>query len=564
MSVRWYLILFISITAAGGISLVLGLTSAYQSLESEREKQDVSVNALKDMMYVKEDLNRLATTGDLIFGATSGVNSYLAEPGSQQVRQIRSRLEEVNTKTKLDAQPYSKIIGHLGTIEETFQVIHRGALKGDELTTFDGAIMGLIQTFREVLTRIKTHAETARSSFDEHRAFLHSLALTLGLAYLVLISLLIFGGDRMISGPIQSLSRLALKALDDSERFSQQEKGPHEVRALGEVLFRLINQLEGEVRVKTADLAEENRVRRVAQEELRKLNLKQRELVEASLRFVPRPFLEFLGKSDLTRVQRGDSTSKSLGILFSDLRGFTSLAEGRSPEEIFELLNSYLDEVVPAIHEQNGFVDKYIGDAVMALFPFDANASVTAAINMFKKLYSFSTQDGIELKMGVGLHWGEVVLGTLGSQGRWESTVIGDAVNLAARLEGMTKAYKCPLIISSSVVDKLTDDHPFQLRSLDMVKVKGRSAPVMIYEVLDAHSSIEEIEGRQRNDREVQQGLRYYTEAKFPNALASFQDALRIYPDDPLPKLYIKRCTELLETSISLSDWDGVFQHTQK
>ena len=144
---------------------------------------------------------------------------------------------------------------------------------------------------------------------------------------------------------------------------------------------------------KTKDLEEENKERRRVEAKLRVLNERQRALVDASVRFVPRPFLEFLGRSDLTLVRRGDSTRQQLGILFSDLRGFTSLAEGKEPQYIFELLNRYLDAVVPAIHEHHGFVDKYIGDAIMALFPKTPEAAIQAGVSMFHRLYNFTDQD---------------------------------------------------------------------------------------------------------------------------------------------------------------------------
>ena len=381
--------------------------------------------------------------------------------------------------------------------------------------------------------------------------------------------LLTLWGTRSIARPISNLSQSAWQALEHNQSFNSVESGAQECQVLGGVLSRLINQLETEVQAKTDELnqkavalTEENKIRRLAEAELQELNAKQQALVQATVRFVPRPFLEFLGHSDLTRVQRGDSTRQGLGILFSDLRKFTSLAEGKSPEEIFDLLNNYLDLMVPSIHAEEGFVDKYIGDAVMALFPKSPHSSVRAGVEMFKSLHKFTSENPIKLEMGIGIHWGEVVLGTLGSRERWESTVIGDSVNLAARLEGMTKMYQSAMIISENVVEGLESDHPFQLRVLDRVRVKGRSQPVTIYEVLDALPE-EDALFRTSHQADFDQAQKFYLNGDFQKAETLFAEIVKQNQQDPLPQIYLERCGIMKTSSLNLP-WDGVFDHVNK
>jgi two-component system sensor histidine kinase ChiS len=199
----------------------------------------------------------------------------------------------------------------------------------------------------------------------------------------------------------------------------------------------------------------------------------------------------------------------------------------------------------------------------MALFPKSPYSSIKAGIDMFQALYQFSNQNQIKLEMGIGIHWGDVVLGTLGSQERWESTVIGDAVNLAARLEGMTKIYKSALIVSEQVVNGLNSDHTFQLRALDRVRVKGRTQPVTIYEVLDALPP-SEIQVRAGHQIELIQAQEAYLQGHFKQAESLFKEIIKNNQDDPLPFIYLDRCQIMKDASIDLSSWDGVFDHLNK
>lgn len=562
MRVRTYLIILISVVALGAFALVGGLNIAFQDLELERERQIESSTAVDHLAYVKEDLGRLTTIGDLIFGANKGLNSYLAQPAISQLKQINDKLEEINQHIDLEHKQAEKLNKSLAELHTLFNDIYKGKASENAYDQYDQLSFKAIRTFQSLFKASKALASQDTLNLETQRKKLNTLAWILSLAYLTLIIILTWWSNRSISRPVASLSQSASQALDETVPFPLSRSGPMELKSLGAVLYRLINQLEAEVSKKTIDLEQENRERRAAEAQLRVLNEKQRALVEASVRFVPRPFLEFLGRSDLTLVERGDSIRQNLGILFSDLRGFTSLAENREAQEIFDLLNRYLDAVVPAIHKNYGFVDKYIGDAIMALFPNQAERAVQAGIDMFHELYLFVAKDQVPLKMGVGIHWGEVVLGTLGSKERWESTVIGDTVNLAARLEGMTKAYECPLIISDALVSALPADHSFKLRPLDLVRVKGRNAPVTIYEVIDAHP-IDEQTGRMKSLELSHTGFELYRKGQFTEAITAFTTMLEQDKNDPLPRLFLQRCQELIKSDLDPS-WSGVYNHTNK
>jgi adenylate cyclase len=174
-------------------------------------------------------------------------------------------------------------------------------------------------------------------------------------------------------------------------------------------------------------------------------------------------------------------------ILFSDIRGYTTLSESQTPEEIFKFLNEYIAYVGAAIDREGGFIDKYIGDAVMALFDEPhTDSALRAAIGMQQALQAFNQQreqQGLPpVGTGIGLHRGEVVMGTVGFTSRMDSTVIGDAVNVSSRVEGLTKTYNCQILVTDAVIAALAHSEDFQLELVDeFAKVKGKETAIALY-----------------------------------------------------------------------------------
>lgn len=202
----------------------------------------------------------------------------------------------------------------------------------------------------------------------------------------------------------------------------------------------------------------------------------QRRTLESAARFVPREFLDSLGISSIRDVRVGEAVTTPMTVLFVDIRGFTSLSETLSVTDTFRFLNSYLSVVAPCITKHHGFIDKYIGDAVMALFPREAADAVRAATEIVVNLTAL---DGINVTVGIGIHSGEVMLGTVGSAERLDTTVIGDTVNLAARLEELTKELPWNIIISDDVYHMINGVEAST--SLGEVAIRGRSTPLVIH-----------------------------------------------------------------------------------
>ncbi|MBF0288394.1 MAG: response regulator [SAR324 cluster bacterium] len=271
----------------------------------------------------------------------------------------------------------------------------------------------------------------------------------------------------------------------------------------------------------------------------------QKQLTKAYEKFIPREFLELLKKKSILEIQLGDHIQKEMTILFSDIRGFTTLSESMSIEENFKFLNSYLSHMVPIVKKNNGFVDKYIGDSIMALFANQADDALQAANDMLEALTEYNAErnqaDYGSIKIGIGINTGELMLGTLGDTGRMESTVISDAVNLSSRIEQLTKVYDVPLLISNETFLELRNPHLHALRIIDYVQVKGKSRPVLIYEVFDK----EEPEMRDKKleaKRFFENALLMYQTKEYEEALKQLKECLMIHPTDRPTQIYIERC----------------------
>lgn len=212
-------------------------------------------------------------------------------------------------------------------------------------------------------------------------------------------------------------------------------------------------------------------------------------ITEANQRFVPIEFLQMLEKSSITEVRLGDQIQKRMTVLFADIKSFTALSEKLTPKENFDFLNNYLGFMEPIIRAHGGFIDKFIGDSIMALFGNKVENAVDAALEMRKQLAIFNLelqQNGqLPIETGVGIHTGNLMLGVVGGAGRMETTVISDAVNLASRLEGLTRDYQVGIILSDDSLREIENKDRYCSQYLGEVTVKGRVKPVKIFTITE-------------------------------------------------------------------------------
>ena len=277
-------------------------------------------------------------------------------------------------------------------------------------------------------------------------------------------------------------------------------------------------------------------------------------------RFIPREFLDMLERKSLAEVKLGDHMLREMTVFFSDIRDFTALSERLTPAENFSFLTSYLRNVTPIIRARGGFVDKYLGDGVMALFPGGAIDAVQAAVDLGQQIARYNHGRRLAgynaIKIGTGLHRGTLMLGTIGAEDQMQTTVIADAVNLASRIEGMTKTFGVNLLLSGSVVDNLPPDHKFRLRALGAVRAKGKSEAVEVYECYD-NDAHELIEFKDKAQPQFAAGMAEYRKGMLLTAGKIFSRIAEICPEDNVAAYFRDRCTLSVVRERGAGAWDG-------
>jgi len=283
----------------------------------------------------------------------------------------------------------------------------------------------------------------------------------------------------------------------------------------------------------------------------------------------------YLTKQVADRVLAGGNNdlggvTNEVSVLFSDIRDFTTISETLGARATVSMLNDYFGVMVDPVFDNAGILDKYIGDAIMAVYgaPFtseqDTDNAVISAMQMLTalvKLNQHRVNEGqAEIRIGIGISSGEAVVGNIGSPKRMDYTVIGDTVNLAARLEGLTKFFGIELLISETTKDKLNND--YKLRELDMIRVKGKEQPVRVYEVLD-YKTEDSFPNMAKTLASYNEGIQAYNQQRWRDGVHCFDAALECFPGDRPSQIYRQRCQQFINEPPA-DNWDGVWTFTQK
>ncbi len=280
----------------------------------------------------------------------------------------------------------------------------------------------------------------------------------------------------------------------------------------------------------------------------------------ATSKFVPTEFIRSLGRESITEVQLGDQVERQVTVMFSDIRNYTGLAEKMTPDETFRFVNAYHGRMGPLIFGQKGFVNQYLGDGIMALFPNGPEDSLRAAIGMQNELRVYNQQrisrKRNPIAIGIGLHTGPLIMGIIGDAQRMDAATISDTVNTASRMEGLTKYYGAKILLSEQTLAGIRNADQYHFRFLGRVQVKGRQEPLRIYESLDGLDP-QALELALSTRKRFQQALDHYLLREFDQAVIGFKEVLKTNTSDLAAQLFLTRSAQNLTHEVP-ADWTGV------
>jgi class 3 adenylate cyclase len=317
--------------------------------------------------------------------------------------------------------------------------------------------------------------------------------------------------------------------------------------------FLVTIALQSAASIESAVLYEQNiREAREREEAMRKV-------YEVANKFVPHEFIKSLGRTVITDIQLGDQVEKIVTVLFSDIRGYTTIAETMTPEENFQFVCSFNERIGPIIRHHKGFINQYLGDAIMAIFPGNPGEALSAAIDMQKAVAEMNelriAANKAPIKIGVGMYTGPLIMGITGDHERLDATTIADTVNTASRLESLTKHFHVSILLGEASV-QLLDRSRFHIRHLGSVQLKGKRRPVTIYECFDG-SDEESMQRKISSLPTFEMGMTAYYHQQFSEASAKFEEVLEADPGDQTSRLFQDKANQYNLNGIP-QNWTGV------
>src|SRR5436190_2326812 len=287
---------------------------------------------------------------------------------------------------------------------------------------------------------------------------------------------------------------------------------------------------------------------------------------EVTKKFVPHEFIRSLGKETLTDVKLGDQVEKIVTVLFTDIRDFTTLSEKMTPEENFHFVSSFNARLGPVIRSNNGFINQYLGDSIMAIFPENPEDALRAAVGMQKAVHELNQERkeiGLPIiRAGIGMHTGSLIMGITGDEFRMDAATISDTVNTAARIESLTKYYKSPLLLSDHTLQYLNGQDNFHFRHLGSVRLKGKNNLLSIIECINGFDELQ-LERKLQTLSLFGNAMNSYHEQHFENALQLFQTILTNDPDDMTANHFLTNTKKYLREGVP-KNWTGAEEMISK
>ncbi|MFM8321727.1 MAG: adenylate/guanylate cyclase domain-containing protein [Chloroflexota bacterium] len=286
----------------------------------------------------------------------------------------------------------------------------------------------------------------------------------------------------------------------------------------------------------------------------------QANVLRAAQRFIPTAYLEFLEKSDITDIQLGDHVSAEMTVMFTDLYGFTSLSEKMTAQENFNFVNAYLQLVSPLVQQHNGLVVKFLGDGMMAIFPYGVDDAVKSAIaqqNAIREFNAHLEQNSLPpIQAGAGIHTGHLMVGIIGDALRLQGDAFSDTVNLTARIEGLTRQFGSRVLLTEQAVTRLERAEDYHLRFIGRVQVVGHKRPLGLYEIYSSEEP-EVVACRDAARGDFQAALRHYSAGRFAEAGECLQQVLECDPLDRTAARYLEKVRQMAGRPLP-EDWEGV------
>jgi signal transduction histidine kinase/ligand-binding sensor domain-containing protein/class 3 adenylate cyclase/ActR/RegA family two-component response regulator len=291
-----------------------------------------------------------------------------------------------------------------------------------------------------------------------------------------------------------------------------------------------------------------------------KMHLNLAKINKSNSKFIPIEFLRSIGKESIMDVKVGDQSLLEVTVMFTDIRSYTTISEAMSPDENFNFLNRYLSHISPVIRNNHGFVNQFLGDGIMAIFIESPDDALRAAIEMQRVIEFFNKEVAGEIShpisIGIGMHTGQLMMGILGDKDRMDASVVADTVNTASRMEGLTKYFGAPIVISETTLEGLGNGDEFNCRFLGKVKVKGKTKALKIYEAIDGNPG-DVVDKKVASRKFFDDGLKEYLNRSFATASVNFEKVLKLNADDKATLLYLKNSARFMVDGVD-DEWDGV------
>jgi two-component system, sensor histidine kinase ChiS len=277
-------------------------------------------------------------------------------------------------------------------------------------------------------------------------------------------------------------------------------------------------------------------------------------------RFVPDEFIRSLGRERITEVQLGDHVTREVSVFFADLRDYTRLSEQMGPEDNFRFIDAYNRRMGPIVNRNHGFINQYLGDAILALFPGESADAIRCAIGIHEELRSYNLhrqgKGRMPIRVGTGLHTGPLIMGVTGDEERMDVAIISDTVNTASRIESLSKHYGVNILLSEESLNRLRDPSEFHFRFLGKVQMKGKQNALRLYECFDGDPP-DLLEAKAETATRFNEAMQCYFNKDFTLAALAFQEVTRRHPDDATARMFLQKCGQLIATGVP-ADWDGV------